>query len=392
MEEQNQSNSLEKVKNRSLSNFVKTSIPKAYDLGRKALRIAGAGAAGFAGAAAAVIGGPVIAPIGTAVAIYSLARAGMNVIYKTEPSLMFVSKLDPLSGERKIFQDTRLDLASHMRGYNNYEKAGMMALQSLVGFSRYKTNLEGTDYTPREDGSKVYTQKYSTVTHTINLKTFEALEKLGLIEIESMDESFKNTGKIADALGMQPKGKKGYLISEKIGFKNFDSLRDLAKAALAGDKETLEKSKVTFKKVNFRLTDKPIDFEDLFLKYNKARPYESKEERDALKTFGLVFDRRRGVLGNKNIDIGKDVLGRSIISYGRKVGFGERLQTELEVGRATLNQKDEKSNDRFLENTNSRVDKETLKGLEEVAMESRKKQETQKTSEPNKDQIAIEEK
>ena len=113
-------------------------------------------------------------------------RASSNILHKSEPSLMFVSKRK--NGEIQIFQDTRLNLAKNMRDYNATEKAGMMALQTLVGFSRYKENLKHSDYELGENGEKIYLQKISTVTHGINLKTLKMLEDLGYIKIDSMEE------------------------------------------------------------------------------------------------------------------------------------------------------------------------------------------------------------
>jgi len=71
---------------------------------------------------------------------------------------MFISAVR--GGERKIYQDTRINLASKMRGYNSIEKGGMMGLQTLVGFSRYKDMLEGSNYEVGENGEKIYCQKY----------------------------------------------------------------------------------------------------------------------------------------------------------------------------------------------------------------------------------------
>lgn len=332
------------VKDRSLTNILNVATKQGYDLGRKFLKILGAGAIGFVGLGVASIGNPIVTTAGIATSIYSIVRGAQNILYKTEPGLMFVTRAS-LYGERKILQDTRIGLASHMYGYNKYEKAGMMALQALIGSARFKENLKGTPYMQKEDGTRVYTQKYSTVTHTVNLRTFEALSDLGLIEIESIDEKFKNTGKIAQKLKLQPKGKKSFLIPEKIGFNNFKSLTELSRAAIKGDKEELEKNKVVMKKITFRLTDKPIDFEDMYLKLNNAKPYESEKEKEALKTFGLIFNKRRGVLGKKNIDIGKDVLGRDVILYNRKEeNFSQRMEYCLEKGIEQLNAiKEEKS-------------------------------------------------
>lgn len=371
MEEQKKDENLPVViKERSLSNFVQIAKNKLYDAGRRGLKITGATTLAVTGLGVSALSSGAIALAGGAVAIYSGVRALQNVVYKTEPSLMFISRRGA-NGERAIFQDTRADLAAHMIGYKAAEKAGMMGLQTFVGFSRYKESLKGTPYMQREDGSKVYTQKYSTVTHTVNLKNFEYLEKLGLIEIESREENFKNTGAISKALGIEPKGKKSLLIAEKIGFNNYKSLKEIAQAAISRDEEALNSNKVTLEKVTFRLTDKPIDFEDMFLKVNGARPYESPEERVALGRFLGLFNEKRGILGKRGIDIGKDRLGRDIILYNKKENFADRMQEQLVAGKNRMKAdkedrgteqktKAEIQNDLFLEATNSKVDRQAV--------------------------------
>ena len=75
-----------------------------------------------------------------------------------------------------------------MKEYTPEEKGAMMQLQGLVGFSRYKDSLVGSPYSVRPDGTKVYDQLFSTQTHSVNLRTFDAMEKLGFIEIVKKDD------------------------------------------------------------------------------------------------------------------------------------------------------------------------------------------------------------
>ena len=86
-----------------------------------------------------------------------------NSLYKIEDDLMFLGKQER-DGSLGIYQSTRLNLAEHMKGYTNREKAGMMQLQGLIGFSRHKDNLANSSYTVRPDGTKVYDQLFSTKT------------------------------------------------------------------------------------------------------------------------------------------------------------------------------------------------------------------------------------
>lgn len=292
---------------------------KIYDTFRRGAKIAG-GTVGFLGGIviASAIGGPIAGTLGTGVAVYSFTRAGVNVLNKTEPGLLFVSKKKFLKNESRINQSSRIDLTAKMRGYNQIEKAAMMTLQSLIGLSRYKENLEGSPYYQREDGTKVYTKMFTTVTHSINLKTFKKLEDLGIIEIDPDYPDFKDTGK------------KSLLIMEKIGFGRYKDISEVAKSLIKRDKESLEKSKKEMKEVRFRLTDKKIDFEDMYKKINGIIPYKSAEEKVALSRMGTIFRTKNGILSTKDLDIEKDITGRTILRYGRrKNNFGKRMERKI---------------------------------------------------------------
>ena len=350
----------------------KRAITQIADIGRKVFKIAGAGAIAITGLGMSALNIPIIGAIGIGTFIGASARLGTNIIYKTEPGLMFMSR-KKASGERQIYQDTRISLARHMRDFSAGEKASMMGLQMLVGFSRYKESLKGSPSTEREDGTKVYNQRYSTVTHTVNLKNFQMLENLGLIEIESMNEITKNNGMVARIFGKEPKLKTSLLIPEKVGFRNWESLKEIAKARISRDQETLERNTVTPKKIVFKLTDKPIDFEDMYLKINGAREFESRKEKTALRRFFGIFAEKRGILSKTGIEIKKDALGRDTLIYNSKSNFSERMSTELEKGRVSLACKDESNqkrirelNEQFLENTNSALDETTLDEINDV--------------------------
>ena len=125
-------------------------------------------------------------------AVKAYSETVHNTLYKVEDDLMFVGKQEN-GGIIGIYQSSRLNLAEHMKGYSNKEKGGMMQLQGLVGFSRYKDNLANSSYTVRPDGTKVYDQLFSTKTHSLNLNTFEAMEKLGLIEVVKKDDKIGRT-------------------------------------------------------------------------------------------------------------------------------------------------------------------------------------------------------
>lgn len=269
---------------------------------------------------------------------------------------MFISR--KRNGERQIFQDTRINLAAKMKDYNVTEKAGMMGLQTLVGFSRYKENLKGADYEIGENDEKIYCQKFSTVTHGINLKTLKMIEDLGYIKIDSMDEKFRKN--IIDGiLGREARGLRKLLIAEKLGFRNYGDLKKMAVATLKGDKATLESMKKNFSKVTFRLTDKPIDFDELYRKSANISEIKDKKEQTALRRLSIIFDNKQGIFATRNIDIGKDNFGRDIIKYNTKESLGKRIDRERFIENI------EKSN--FCDNLTKNVN---AKGLEQRAIEN----------------------
>ena len=182
------------IKNKSLINVKNNNYYKIHDILTRGGKILGGVAVGIGGAALSAVGSffgaSVIIPIGFAMSVYGFDRGVENMVNQYEPGLLFATKR-LVSGERKINQKSKF--FNHMYGYNNAEKAAMMLLQTLVGFSRFKESLNGSDFKEREDGSKVYTKVFSTVTHDLNLRMFESLENLGLIEIVQQPEVKKES-------------------------------------------------------------------------------------------------------------------------------------------------------------------------------------------------------
>ena len=295
---------------------------------------------------------------------WSLIVAGgigaTNAIFKNEPSLMFMTSKK--KGVIEIHENMIRALTLNMKGYTAYEKGGMMVLQTLVGFSRWKENLKGSSFEMDENGNKIYDQKISTATHGINVKTLSALEKLGYIKIDSIDD--KTRGALGSLIGLPASKKKSLLIAEKIGFKNWPDLKKIFKAKISGDKETLDSMRKDMKQVNFRLTDKEINFEELYNRCANLKEVTSKEEKLALMRLGIVFDNVKGILAKKNIDIEKDMFGRDIIKYGEKYSFSDRISKEEEE--EGIGVKPVKLNDELRKNVRTN---------EEIALESSKREE-----------------
>ena len=313
MEENKEGSNLPvEVKNKGL--LGKPPVIKTIDAIRRAGKLLGATAVGITGLGVMALGsGPVVA-LGAAVSLGGIARLAQNTHMKTEPTLLFGTKRLN-SGALGIFQDPlNMNLMTRMVGYNNNEKMNMMGVQTLVGLARCKSVLANSKYELDENGNKIYNQKFSTVTHGINLSSIEYLEKLGYIKLDSIEADFKPDS-IDEWVTSRKKDENGEiksnLIVEQLGFGNLSGIKRIAKSAVTGEKDKNDK-KYVMKKATFRLTDKPIDFDEL-VKY--ATPSERaklpKEQRAAAGWFGKMLKS----VEKKNVEIVKDATGRPILKY-----------------------------------------------------------------------------
>ena len=247
-----------------------------------------------------------------------LTRFTQNVTLKTEPTLLFGSKKQ--GDEIGIYQDLmNFGTSTRMAGYDPLEKISMMGLQTLVGFSRYKQNLKNDPFEIDENGQKIYSQKFATLTHGINLENFEALEKLGYIKIDSMSSQFDPKSldeKIAALTKKKDEPKRSYLLMEKIGFGNWDGAKKAFKAMISGDEKEKEANSKEMQKVIFRLTDKPIDFEEIQQfrnpQYRKNFPPEMAK---AVTKIGMMAR----LMEHRKLSIKQDAFGRDYIKYPSRI-------------------------------------------------------------------------
>lgn len=264
-----------------------------------------------------------------------LVKSLSSAVFKEEPSLAFQTSKNS-KGEMKITQNA-LSIPSYMKGLNKVEKAQLMGLQSLIGLQRYKVNLKGTNFSLDENGNKIYDQKVSTVTHGVNLKTIEALEKLGYIKID--EESPKKFGAIGKLIGQE------YLLTERVGFNELNGIKEIAKEFVAIHKGTTTQPKKDFSKITFRLTDKDFDFEELYNTVNV--------EKKSLPRLSTLFlgknSRHPGILAlsneNRNspvqvIDIAYDKFKRPYLVYGAEKSFGDRMEEKFRPQKIMKEQKE----------------------------------------------------
>lgn len=262
------------------------------------------------GVGALGLGGP-IAVVGAGAYVIAGTNAIKNIIFKSAgKNSMFVTKRK-LNGELEIDQDsTKLKQAQKIKALQPQEKAAMMGLGMLVSLRNIQQMYEDKDIQtePAQNGeNNVYPQVFSTVTHGDNIKTLEALEKLGYIQIDRKE--FK---------------KKSTFAWERLGFGEYKSAQ---KAFLAqfnpGERKGYEHD---FYDMAIQITDKKLNVDELAQRYVNVDQIDKsdRQERKALKTIGLIFK----ALKNSNIDVSMNELGEAQIKYDSEEPLLKRVQRE----------------------------------------------------------------
>ena len=258
----------------------------------------------ISGLAVSTIGGPA-AIAGFALYMGGAVNAGMDIIYKKmNKNSMFVQRKNA-KGEIYISQSIK-DFKSFqkMKGFNAYEKGAMMGLELLTELQTIKQQFQDKGImaeTSRDGDNNVYPQVYSTTTHGVNIDTIEALEKLGYLQIERKE----------------PK-KKTNLFFAKLGFGQYKE----AKEALFSKDDS---KKVQMYNLALKVTDKPIDFEEIYKSYlNVKGTREKSEKTSAIKRLGIIME----ALRKRNIDIVKNDIGEIVIDYNAEESFASRMKRE----------------------------------------------------------------
>lgn len=262
------------------------------------------------GVGALGLGGP-IAVVGAGAYVIAGTNAIKNIIFKSAgKNSMFVTKRK-LNGELEIDQDsTKLKQAQKIKALQPQEKAAMMGLGMLVSLRNIQQMYEDKDIQtePAQNGeNNVYPQVFSTVTHGNNIKTLEALEKLGYIQIDRKE--FK---------------KKSTFAWERLGFGEYKSAQ---KAFLAQfNPEERKGYEHDFYDMAIQITDKKLNVDELAQRYVNVDQIDKsdRQERKALKTIGLIFK----ALKNSKIDISMNELGEAQIKYDSEEPLLKRVQRE----------------------------------------------------------------
>lgn len=258
---------------------------------------------------------PIVSTVGMSTVILGTFNLQKNFRFRRFSDLMFASQRKIKNDTIRISQVSDPILKSKMKKLDKMQKGSLMALQTLVGLERYKRELEEGNKAKEQSeksGICIYMQKFSTRTHGINIKNMKSLEQLGYIKIDTDLES-------------APK-KESQLIIERLGFGQTREVIQSIGAMIKGDKETLEKNKVDMQEIEFRLTDKHINFEELYKLCN------DKSQGNGLKTpvrrLAPIFSNKYGLLKTQNIDIQYDKYNMPRIIYGSKEPFADRISKE----------------------------------------------------------------
>jgi len=260
---------------------------------------------GLTGVAVSTLAGPIVTTVGMGVGVIGLSNAAIDAIYKKNtPNSMFAQKKNA-KGEIYIAQSLK-DIKSFqkMKGFNASEKGAMMGLELITELQSVKQRFEdkGVMTEPSRDGqNNVYPQVYSTTTHGINIDTMQALETLGYLQIERKE----------------PK-KKSKLFLEKLGFGQY---KEAMKSLFSND----ESKKVQMYDIALRVTDKQIDFEEIYKSYLDLKGTREKSEKKcSIKRLGIIIE----ALRKRKIDIVKNDIGETVIDYNAQESFATRVKKE----------------------------------------------------------------
>jgi len=268
--------------------------PNTSDMFKRILKVMGGIGVGLGGivlgAVSRFIPVPALATaastVGFATTVYGFSGSAINAVFRRDRDLMFEAR-KKLDGRFYLFQ--KVDSYSYAKGLTPYEIAGLMTINTVIGIERYQGKLE-KKMAIQEDGKNVYPQGFATKTHSINIKNFELLEKLGYITIDSEEKAGKSN-----------------LLVEKMTVGNTRGLRE----------GTKKKEKVPMTLIKFRITDKKLSLTDFYIAYKTGKYRVPGEARIAK----VLFNEDHGVLRDKNprgLAVTYDQYGREIIQYKAK--------------------------------------------------------------------------
>lgn len=256
-----------------------------------------------------IIGGPIATIVGTGIYLGSGTKAVYEILTKKIIENSMFLQRRTLNGEIKISQSLNIiRISQKLKDFKQPgEKEALMGLEAMVALKNIKQTYEdkGVQTIMGSIGeNNVYPQVYSTTTHGANIEMVEALAELGYLEVQRK----------------LPK-KKSSLILEKLGFGRYKEAKRELLAMLKKD-ETYKRQVYD---IAFSITDKPVNFEQIYKMYIEMKGRgEKTPQYESVKKIARIFYGLR----SKKIDISKNELGETIIDYNAQESFVRRIMRE----------------------------------------------------------------
>ena len=222
-------------------------------------------------------------------------RGAQNIIMqKIDKNSIFA-----LKGSSEICQDsTHRRPFKKMKGFSKSEKSAVMGVELMLMLKKMQQQYSDNEKIEKE--IKTYPRVISIETHSTNIELLDALNELGYIQ--KLEKGFlKNSS----------------LIIERLGFGEW-------KSAIKAMISVLKKEDRYRKEIyhySFKLTDKPLDFEEIYQKYKESKENDSKS---AINIIGQKFE----TLRDRKLDIEIDQMGETQLIENANESFANRVERE----------------------------------------------------------------
>ena len=298
--------------------------PKTADTLRRIGKIVGYGSLGITSFAVGVGLSGITATIAGALSVIGAAGTVIHSSGKVDKDMMFAIK-----GNGEIGHTLRPDLIMRVSQLTKEEKTAYMGLQAITALSRVQRDLQGTSFTQDEKGNKIFDKKFTTRTHSDNKAVFEALRKVGYIVVDSVEPDTRMPNRWERKAGItEPVQKDSALLIEKMLIGNWKGIGEhvgnvvqngVRKIPLLG-KRIVKQPKVYDKRAmenfSFRITDKPLNVEELYYNLNdKKFREENKEYKDLILILGKFCPFNTKKHRSIKMDIKKDRFGREFLKF-----------------------------------------------------------------------------
>ena len=282
--------------------------------------------------------------------VFAITKKGNEVYIKQNINLGLANKIRELNKGKSSLEQIRNTNA-------------VLLLQILVSLSQYQREFECDSQMPSmlgiegKEGMRAYPKVLTTSTHLSIINMMKAIEEMGYISIVKNEEKTKTRVPVFTELCKRyflaktnnPEDVDRYfgqtrwsLFVEKAGLGQVDikEYKKYLKYLVSGDVKGLESLTQPVREIQFRLTDKQINIEEISQRVNETPNEFSKSTITRLRG---VFDHKTGILGQGNVNVRRTKSGYYIIEYTKSEGdrtcetqIKTSMQNELRQGVPTL--------------------------------------------------------